>query len=255
MCTVTWLHDDDGYQLFCNRDEKLTRKPALPPRLAVRDGVSYLAPVDGDFGGTWIATNEFGLTTCVLNGANVTGTESHCTIPLRSRGLLLLDLIPLSSISDVCEHVGAIDLSRYAPFTLVALKPGKPAAVIEWNRSHQTTVLRAEPHFMLTSSSFDTEAVRLRRRELYMRIMPVTSEALRAFHRSHGHQPSAYSPCMHRPDAETVSFSWIRVSPDVTTFHYTPAAPCQRLHETTPSSGFGLSGNIVRNSNRLPSGS
>ena len=36
MCTVSWIHDKDGYQLLCNRDEKLTRKPALEPRLAVR---------------------------------------------------------------------------------------------------------------------------------------------------------------------------------------------------------------------------
>ena len=33
MCTISWIHDKDGYQLLCNRDEKLTRKSALEPRL------------------------------------------------------------------------------------------------------------------------------------------------------------------------------------------------------------------------------
>jgi hypothetical protein len=34
---------------------------------------------------------------------------------------------------------------------------------------------------------------------------------------------------MHRPDAETVSFSEISVSPEKITFLYSPAAPCRRL--------------------------
>ena len=34
MCTVTWLEDEFGYQLFCNRDEKLVRSSAEPPRIS-----------------------------------------------------------------------------------------------------------------------------------------------------------------------------------------------------------------------------
>jgi hypothetical protein len=47
------------------------------------------------------------------------------------------------------------------------------------------------------------------------------------FHASHGSEPNAYSPCMHRPDAETVSFSWIVVTPREIRLLYAPAAPCQ----------------------------
>jgi len=46
MCTVSWIHDSDGYEVLCNRDEKLTRQPALPPQIRERDGIRYLAPVD-----------------------------------------------------------------------------------------------------------------------------------------------------------------------------------------------------------------
>jgi hypothetical protein len=48
------------------------------------------------------------------------------------------------------------------------------------------------------------------------------------FHRSHVPARSAYSACMHRPDAETVSFSRIYVRGRETEFLYSPAAPCNR---------------------------
>src|SRR5215471_17543150 len=106
MCTVSWIYEPAGYQLFCNRDEKLTRGKAEPPRYAVRDGVQFLAPVDADFGGTWIATNEFGLSLCLLNGTP--GRSS------RSRGLLVLDLISLPSIEALVDRVRMLDLSPSA---------------------------------------------------------------------------------------------------------------------------------------------
>ncbi|PWT90672.1 MAG: hypothetical protein C5B56_05030, partial [Proteobacteria bacterium] len=68
MCTVSWVHQPDGYHLLCNRDEKRTRGVASGPRLQRCGGVNYLAPMDPDFGGTWIATNEFGISLCLLNG-------------------------------------------------------------------------------------------------------------------------------------------------------------------------------------------
>ena len=54
-------------------------------------------------------------------------------------------------------------------------------------------------------------------------------EGLFAFHRSHAPARSAYSTCMHRADAETVSFSWIQVTHQETDFCYTPGAPCEKL--------------------------
>ncbi|MBI4909752.1 MAG: hypothetical protein HY820_39405, partial [Acidobacteria bacterium] len=66
---MSWLHDTDGYQVLCNRDEKKTRRKALPPVVNTRQGVRYIAPADGDHGGTWIAVNDRGLTLCLLNGA------------------------------------------------------------------------------------------------------------------------------------------------------------------------------------------
>jgi hypothetical protein len=227
MCTVSWIRDNNGYQLLCNRDEKLTRKSAREPRLAVRYGTRFLAPVDGDFGGTWIATNEFGVSVCLLNGANLTGSEIHAGAPGRSRGLLVLDLIPLASVAAACNRLRETDLSAFAPFTLAALEPGRPVAILEWNRSKKTLLFEGADRFMLTSSSFDSEGVRRSRQEEYSHAHD--GEGLFVFHRSHAPARSAYSTCMHRADAETVSFSWIQVSPKETDFFYTPGAPCEKL--------------------------
>lgn len=225
MCTVSWLHDENGYQLFCNRDEKLTRKRALAPRLAVRDGVRFVAPVDGDFGGTWLATNEFGVTVGLLNGANLTGSGGGYPREARSRGLFLLDLISSPSVAVVCDRVRDADLASFAPFTLAVIEPGQPTAVIEWNGSLKTVGFQDEPCYMLTSSSLNSEEVRKKRQEEFGRL----ATSLLLFHQSHSPARSAYSVCMHRSDAETVSFSRVRVSHAGIDFFYTPAAPCEHV--------------------------
>ena len=67
MCTVTWLERDGCYDLFCSRDELRTRGAALAPRLHPTAGGRFLAPVDSDGGGTWIAVNDRGVGLCLLN--------------------------------------------------------------------------------------------------------------------------------------------------------------------------------------------
>ena len=129
----------------------------MPPVLAARDGVRFLAPVDGDFGGTWIATNEFGVSVCLLNGANLTGSSaidsgSGERVTTRSRGLLIPELISAPSVALICEWVRAAYFALFAPFTLVALGTGQPAALVEWCGLRKTVHFHDEPCFMITSS-------------------------------------------------------------------------------------------------------
>src|SRR3982751_1081178 len=67
MCTVSWIRTREGYQLLCNRDERHTRRPAQAPTVREDQGVQFIAPIDGDEGGSWIGVNQFGLTLCLLN--------------------------------------------------------------------------------------------------------------------------------------------------------------------------------------------
>ncbi len=228
MCTVTWLRVDGGYELFCNRDERRSRLPAHAPEVRELRGVRFVAPADGNFGGTWIGVNECGLALCLLNRYDVEEAD-----PLRqytSRGTLVLDLMDAPDRAAVRGRLGATDLSRYQPFTLLALAPGEPATLARWSGRALNVEDDAELALPLVSSGFDPTGVSTWRRALLFdgdrTTSRLTPDRLAGFH--HSHEPAAgpYSVCMHRDDAETVSYSRIRVCGDAVEFEYLPGAPC-----------------------------
>ena len=226
MCTVSWLHTPDGYQLLCNRDEKLTRRKAETPKLFDEGGARYVAPVDGDFGGTWISANEFGVTICLLNGNRVTGEH------LVSRGALVKAVAQSRTARAAAEDVGAMELRKFAPFQLVAIGVERPVMTVGWDGFHAVTHVDSDKRLPLVSSSIDPDGVLEFRRNRWRKLLDssdrVDGDLLFQFHQSHlGVYPDPYSPCMHREDAETVSFSWVKVSHARVDFFYTPSAPCR----------------------------
>lgn len=228
MCTVSWIHTQDGYQLLCNRDELDTRMRAEAPAIVAENDVRYLAPTDRNFGGTWIAVNEHGLTFALLNRPT---PQAHSS---RSRGLLVRELTAHRSIDDVQTQLERTDLSPFAGFDLVVLQPDEAARLFEWDTRQLVVTKNAEHRMPLTSSSFDAESVaRSRLTEFTARVNlagGVNADVLLQFHQSHGlrhSSPSAFSTCMHRPGARTVSFTWIDVSKSQVQLFYSPAAPCE----------------------------
>ncbi len=225
MCSATWFQDGPGYQLFFNRDEKHTRKIALPPRLRSVNGVKFIAPLDSDHGGTWIAVNEFGLSFCLLNRY-----DEFAAQPAISRGLLVLELIDCASTAEVQGKIAALNLSQFRPFTLAVLSLGESAIVFQWTSSRLLFDLHGEEQLPLTSSSFETEIVTAVRKHQFTELRETAEKIDRKllwdFHRSHQPERSPYSVCMHREDAQTVSFSWLNVTPERIEFHYYPHAPC-----------------------------
>lgn len=237
MCTVSWLHDEGGYELFFNRDERTSRRPAIPPSVRERGGVRFVAPADGDFGGTWVAANEHGLTVALLNLYGVGPVEPPRDA--RSRGRLVLDLAGARSRAEVCGRLVATGLGPYEPFTLLALAPGEPALVVTWNGVSRSISCDAESRMPLVSSGVDlAEVVRSRARvlaELARRAGRVTRDVLVDFHRSHLPERGSRSACMHRDDASTVSFTHVRVSRDAVELSYVDASPCSDLPAVTHS--------------------
>ncbi len=228
MCTVSWIHTRDGYQMLCNRDELDTRLRAEEPRLFLEGSTRYVAPTDGNFGGTWILVNEHGLTIALLN------REAAWARPSRSRGYLARELARYDTVDAVQDSLRRKDLSPFDGFRMVAVQPGRPARVFEWDGARFVTIRNADHLMPLTSSSFDAEGVaRSRGAELSERINAsggASAEVLLQFHQSHGlhgDHPSAYSTCMHRPGAATVSFAWVEVAASEVKFFYSPAAPCR----------------------------
>jgi hypothetical protein len=227
MCTVSWVHQPDGYHLLCNRDERRTRGTALAPCVVERGGVRYIAPVDPHGCGTWLSANEFGISVCLLNGS--AGVEPSGI--RRSRGLLLRELAWAPCADECVLWLRHLDLSPLAPFSIVIMEPGRSAILAQWNGLELTVDPAGDRHMPLTSSSYDAAGVRRARLNEFARLIdttrPIDPALLYRFHSSHGMARDAYSTCMHRPDAETVSFSWVIVSRNEVRFLYSPGAPCQ----------------------------
>src|SRR5215470_2366098 len=111
MCTVSWIAEENGYQLFSNRDERHTRKPALPPAVREQRGIRFVTPIDGDHGGSWIGVNQFGLSLCLLNRYQNEAVSSDGVFDYTSRGLLLLELIDCRSGARMQSRIEQMDLA------------------------------------------------------------------------------------------------------------------------------------------------
>lgn len=218
MCTVTWLREEGAYRLYCNRDERKTRAFATSPKLHCSPAqTKYLSPTDGDHGGTWLAANEHGLTISVLN-ANGRNPKAS-----RSRGLLPPELIDATDAEAALRHLQGLRLDQYQPFTLAALDLHSAAAIAHWDGCSLGIRYDDARRGLLTSSSLSDNTANERRTAL---LADFDGDSLPAFHRSHADGDLRFSPCMHRDDASTVSFSAIHCRKGELQFHYVPGPPC-----------------------------
>ncbi len=232
MCTVTWAYTGDSYTLHMNRDELHTRGPALPPQLRVEDGVRYLAPIDSDGGGTWVAVNEHGVTVGLLNRYPA-GFADQGSGNYESRGKLVLELALKASAASVMQALETRALSGYRPFTVFALDPHQ-ILTCAWDGSTRTRT--AAPRIPLSSSSFRGDEVvgeRLALLEQLGRESELSTQTLRAYHASHDPERGAFSVCMKRPDAATKSYCEILVKARTVRFLYHPGAPCDDALDST----------------------
>jgi hypothetical protein len=119
MCTVTFVPVQDKYFITSNRDEKNSRKLAIPPVVYQFESGKILSPKDGEMGGSWIASHENGNAAVLLNGA----FEKHIPQPpyRLSRGKILLHVIA-SEIPVM--RFDSLNLRRIEPFTLIIFEKG-----------------------------------------------------------------------------------------------------------------------------------
>ena len=221
MCTAAWLTRPGGYELFFNRDESARRLPAAPPGLATLAGVRCLFPVDGDAGGTWLGVNELGVTLGLLNSAG----ESDGPLPIRSRGLLVVDCLDVGCGRELEQRLRASDLSRYRGFRLACFAPDEEPLLFVWDGP---VLARETAQLPLSSSSLDARQADAERRAVLERAARggLDRSRLAAFQASHEPERGPWSPCMHRSDASTVSASRVVVGRDAIEFRYAPGPPC-----------------------------
>lgn len=226
MCTLTWVGHPDGFEVFFNRDELRTRRPGLPPAVGQHRGTAFVAPRDGDHGGTWLGVNEHGVAVALLNHYPPEPPEP--VADPTSRGHLVIDMLDCQHAGAVASRLQTMSLAAYRPFFLAALDRAYPPIVRAWDGSE---LHRLSGEMPVTTSSFDTAAVVHNRRQVFARLRdehgPPAADWLVEYHRSHEPARDAYAVCMHRPDAHTMSFSRIRVDARRVRFRYWPTAPCR----------------------------
>jgi hypothetical protein len=230
MCTLTWSREGTRYEVHFNRDERRTRASAQPPRSAVLRGMPYLAPVDPEGGGTWLAVNAAGLTLALLN--DYRARRGSAAAAPSSRGLLVLELVDGLDAGEVERRLSTRDLARFQPFSLFAFTPGADVLAFAWDGAVLSSDVAGDDDRPVSSSSRDQAGAELHRTRLFERELErnagrVTSQMLARFHRSHEPERGTHSPCMHREDAATQSYSRVVVGPRQVHFEYVAGPPCR----------------------------
>ena len=226
MCTASWAPGPDGYTFCFNRDERRTRAPAIAPAEREQDGVRFLAPLDGDFGGTWIAVTMHGLSFGLLNRYQ-NGSAEEPPDPL-SRGLLIPAMVSSPDLLTVASRLEQVHTARFRPFTLIALAPGHAAMLAAWDGRQLRLQRHVTPGLLLTSSAVDEPEVAAARIQTFAALSEVTGASLETTHRSHLPEQGPRSVCMHRPEAQTRGYSRIVVTPSSVALHHTDGPPCER---------------------------
>lgn len=209
MCTVSWSRHSSGEFALCfNRDEQHTRAEGLPPRIWPG---GFLAPVDASAGGTWLAVRPDGGVLALLNLYH----ERIQRIPGGgSRGAI----IPALAVAEKMPTRAALKRLIAGPmkaFRLLALNPDATGTLFTWNGSALSSLRMNKNAGMLTSSSWNTAAVISQRHATFrawLRDHPQPcGEELRGFHQSHHPRGGAWSICMTREDARSVSLNTVRI--------------------------------------------
>jgi hypothetical protein len=160
MCTVTIFRGPDSTLVTMNRDEARGRAAESPPALVSgAGGPSWLAPTDGEKGGTWFGVNDRGIVACLLN-AYVPGDLALYGRPdVPSRGTIIPELLGREPDHAVSWLRDEFDPSPYPSFTVVLTTP-KTALSYAWRLdSGVTTSEVGDGWSMVTSSLWRTQDV------------------------------------------------------------------------------------------------
>ena len=218
MCTLTWWRESAGsYEVYFNRDERKTRAMAEPPRLREREGVSFLAPIDPDGGGTWMLANERGLLVCLLNRWH---EQAEGMMPSRSRGQVVMEMAALENVPAVEERLRLEDLEGVLPFKIVGFDPVGERA---WTWNGSELAAERNPELPLYSSSFHYAEVRIARLRRFQELccsQRMGSNLLGLYHSDTEDNPSPFTPRMLRSDAQTMSRSSVSVRNGNVTWTY-----------------------------------
>ncbi len=239
MCTVTFIARRNGYCLGMNRDEQLTRPIGLAPRMRMVNGCSIIAPSEPG-GGTWISLNSHRGTFALVNWYAI---KSRVDGRALSRGEVVNTVCATLSPGAALAALKALPLHRVNAFRLIGIFRAAKE-VVEWRWDTNTLVQKehAWESRQWISSGFDEPTAQRIRSQTFARAQRQTSagklEWLRRLHRSHSPERGAFSTCMHRADAETVSYTEISVSSREAVMRHINGSACKH------SNGIGRASHV-----------
>jgi hypothetical protein len=234
MCTVSFLPNARGFYLAMNRDEKLDRFTALPPKIVDLAGRRSVFPCEPT-GGTWISTNDAGVCLALIDWHRIQREPKHDVV---SRGQIVRELAGKSRAEEIARGVMKLPLRKLRPFRLIAIVPSEKL-VTEWRWNLEWLTMRnrqwRRQHWF--SSGFDEKRAELERQRVCDAAQDLQSTRrlgwLRQLHRSHAPKRGPFSICMHRADAATVSYTEVSVSGRRAIMRYKSGPCCSKAATVT----------------------
>ena len=208
MCTVSVVPHEDGYRVMCNRDERLTRPSARPPRPCKLGARTAVYPSDQQGGGTWIGVNDAGVAVALLNRAP--SGRMVTRRPQYSRGLIVPPLLEFDALATAAAAAARLDPAAFEPFSIVLVQGDTVCSITSDGSSLATERAVLRVPVLFTSSSLGDSVVGPPRRRLFTRMVTAAPSWLDGQRRFHSHAwrgRPAVSVCMTRRDAKTVSRS------------------------------------------------
>jgi hypothetical protein len=227
MCTVTLWPRRHGYRLGMNRDESRSRPKGRPPRLHALAPRRAVHPAEPS-GGGWISVNDLGVGFALVNWYSI--RHRVAGIPV-SRGEIVLRLRTADSLAAAEAGLLGHPLERTQPFRLIGVFPSSET-VREWRWNTLALETRNHPWqpAQWISSGQDEPGAQQTRSRVFQEKRRLASagsaEWLRRLHRSHAPESGPYATCMHRPDAQTVSYTEIQVAAGTITMSHCQGSPC-----------------------------
>ncbi len=227
MCTVTFWPRRGGYRLAMNRDEQWTRPISLPPSPSSTGDPNLLAPSEPG-GGTWIGIRNDGAAFALVNWYSRPFSPSGA---VASRGQVVPLLLARGGSDGTPAELELLCRRGLRPFRVIGFFP-RVAGLREWRwdgSSLSEESLPWEPRQWISSGKDESTALRIRGMEFERRRQDSragTLRWLRSLHGSHTPERGAFSHCVHREDAGTVSYTEITANRRRAALFYRPGCPC-----------------------------
>lgn len=220
MCTVSFINSNNTVVITSNRDEKVLRPSAVPPKSYICNGKNILYPKDPKAGGTWFVVDADGTVLVLLNGGIIKHTPQ--IMYRKSRGLIALDIICSNSPRDFWNEINLEDIE---PFTLILYQDKKLYELI-WNGLiKRTSQLDETQNHIWSSVTLYSEEIRKKRSGWFANFLKdkkeITALDMLGFHRNTEGDDSENGLIINRENTlKTLSITQILIEQNKSVLEY-----------------------------------